>query len=267
MTDRTPPMSMAESNRRAADQADGLRRLFASNRHCLVPVVSNAEIDCPGILLERLANAFTALGARTLVVDAAENAPQPSELIDIDLPASIEKLSPTTAYLAARGVPRRRVDARGSSEAWLSQVESAAPWADVVLVHAEARDMARLLGQREVHPVLLASLAPASLTDAYAAMKLLAQRCGLMSFDLLVGVAGGPRRGRLVVERLASTADAFLGGVLRASAVIDRAEPLTTRGAPDLARLAAGQLMPTTLSLDAAPRLPRAGARRPSLSY
>lgn len=246
------PMRWSDSPTPPADQADGLRRLFASSRQCLVPVIGNAQIDCTGVLLERLAGAFTELGARVLVVDAADNAPTAHELVDIDLPACIERLGPSTAYLAARGVPRRHVDVRGSSEAWLWRVEAAAPWADVVLLHADPRDMARLLGRREVHPVLMASLAPASLTDAYAAMKLLAQRCGLMSFDLLVGMNDGPRRGRRMAERLAGTADAFLGAVLRHAAVIDRGHDLNSPSAPDLAQLAAGQLMPSTLMLDPA---------------
>lgn len=240
------------------DQADGLRRLFAGSRQCLVPVVANAHIDCTGVLLERLIGAFTDLGARALVVDAADSAPAAAELIDIDLRACIERLGSSTGYLAAREAPRRHVDARGSCESWLWSVEAAAPWADVVVVHAEARDLVRLLGQREVHPVLLASMAPASLTDAYATMKLLSQRCGLMSFDLLVGMRDAPRRGRRLGERLASTADTFLGTVLRDMAVLDTGVPLDTASPPDLARLAAGQLLPAPLMFDPASRATRA---------
>ena len=36
------------------DQADGLRRLFASARVCIVPVVSNPNVAFGGVMLERL---------------------------------------------------------------------------------------------------------------------------------------------------------------------------------------------------------------------
>jgi hypothetical protein len=231
-----PPSSMH------ADQADGLRRLFAGNRQQLVPVVANAQVACSGVLLERLSLAFAELGAHALVVDAADAAPKPHELVDIDLPACIERLGPGVSYLAARGLPRRHVNTRGSSEAWLGNVEQAAPFADVLIVHAEARDLCRLLGAREVCPILQATLDSASLTDAYAAMKLLSQRQGLMAFDLMVGMQSGPKRAKRVAERLASCADSFLGAVLRSYAAIDRDEPLNRPAPPLLSRLAADQL-------------------------
>jgi flagellar biosynthesis protein FlhG len=57
-----------------ADQADGLRRLFANGRRQrLVPVAFNAHVDCTPVLLERLAGAFVELGAHTLVIDAADS--------------------------------------------------------------------------------------------------------------------------------------------------------------------------------------------------
>ena len=225
-----------------ADQADGLRRLFAGRRQQVVPVVANAQVGCTGILLERLSLAFAELGAHALVVDAADAAPAPHELVDIDLPACIERLGRGVSYLAARGLVRRHVNTRGSSEAWLAAVEQAAPYADVIIVHAEARDLCRLLGAREVCPVLQATLESASLTDAYASMKLLSQRLGLMAFDLLVGMQAGPKRAQRVAERLASCADNFIGAVLRSHAAIDRDEPLDRPASPQLSRLAADQL-------------------------
>lgn len=225
-----------------ADQADGLRRLFAANRPQVVPVVANPQVACGAVLLERLSLAFSELGAQTLVLDAADTSPPAQELIDIDLPACIERLGPGMAYLAARGLPRRHVNTRGSSEVWLNSVEQAAPFADVIIVHAEARDLCRLLGTREVCPVLMAGLESVSLTEAYAAMKLLSQRSGLMAFDLMVGMSARPRRAQRVAERLASCADDFLAAVLRNWAPVDRDEPLNRPAPPALRRLAADQL-------------------------
>lgn len=226
-----------------ADQADGLRRLFAAGRRQrLVPVAFNAHVDCTPLLLERLAGAFIELGAHTLVVDAADSAPRANTMAEIDLASAIETLGPGMSYLAARGLPLRHVNSRGSCEAWLGAVEAAAAAADVILLHANARDLVRLLGRREVRPVLVTTVDPASLTDAYTSMKLLAQRSGLMTFDLLTGMAGAPKAAQRIAERLASCADSFLGAVVREAVWLDRRGPADTAATPALARLAAHQL-------------------------
>ncbi len=227
----------------ATDQADGLRRLFGGSSQRLVPVVHNPHVVCSGVLMERLSLAMAELGARILVVDAADNAPAAHELVDIDLPACIERLDDHVAYFAARGLPRRHVDMRGSSEAWLAAVEQAAPWADVIVLHAGARDLARMCGPREISPILLATVESPSLTDAYASMKLLSQRLGLRVFDLLVGMQARPRRAAAVGDRLATCADNFLGAVLRACVPVDRTEPLNQPASEPLSRLAAQQML------------------------
>ena len=76
-------------------------------------------------------------------------------------------------------------------KAFLQRVAEAAPQCDVVLVHASASDLCRLFARspdvERVRPLLLADDRPASVTHAYAAMKLLAQRAGLVVHDLLLG--------------------------------------------------------------------------------
>jgi len=240
---RSQPPSMDEWYT-PVDQAEGLRRLFAAGRRQrLVPVAFNAHVDCTPVLLERLAGAFTELGAHTLVIDAADSAPRANAMAEIDLPAAIESLGANMSYLAARGLPLRHVNTRGSCEAWLGAVETAAPQADVLLLHANARDLVRLLGRREVRPVLTTSLDPASLTDAYTSMKLLAQRSSLMTFDLLTGMAGAPKAAQRIAERLASCADSFLGAVVREAVWLDKRDPLDSPATPALARLATNQLL------------------------
>jgi flagellar biosynthesis protein FlhG len=241
---RSTPFTTVDEWYTPADQADGLRRLFAAGRRQrVVPVAFNAHADCTAILLERLAGAFSELGANTLVVDAADSAPRANNISEVDLAAAIEPLSDTLSYLAARGLPLRHVNTRGSCEAWLTAVEQAAPQADVLLVHANARDLVRLLGRREARPVLVTSLEPDSLTDAYTSMKLLAQRSGLMTFDLLTGMTGAPKAAQRVAERLADCADDFLGAVIREAVWLDRRDPITAAATPALARLAASQLL------------------------
>jgi flagellar biosynthesis protein FlhG len=219
------------------DQADGLRRMFAASRPRFVAVASNPHVAFAGVLLERLTTAFSTLGCKSLVVDAAESAPQPNELAALDLGACIEPLAAQVAYLAARGLPLRHVDARGSSEGLLHAVADAAPWADVIVVHAPASELSRLFSRRAIRPVLLAADHPTSVTHAYAAMKVLAGRNGLMAYDLLLSVdPASPRRDRIAAQ-LASCADRFLGTVLCDVARIDPASDVHDTPGAELLRL------------------------------
>lgn len=216
------------------DQADGLRRMFAAGRPRFVAVAGNPHVAFSGVLLERLTSAFAVLGKKTLVVDASETAPAPNELSVLDLAACIEPLSSDMGYLAARGLPLRHVDARGSSASLLQAVADAAPWADVVVMHAPAAELVRLFSQRAIRPVLLAADHPTSVTHAYASMKLLSGRSGWMTYDLMLSVdPQSPRRDRIAAQ-LASCADRFIGAVLRETALVD---PATDEHEPPSAEL------------------------------
>ena len=256
------------------DQADGLRRLFAHARVQIVPVVSNPHIAFGGVLLERLCAAFAEHGRHTLVVDAGERADEPSELALLDLADGVETLSAQVSYLAARGLPLRHVDAHGSSAPFLRAVVDAAPHADVLLVHASASELCRIFARQRAaafdfseqtaRPILLADDRPASVTHAYAAMKLLTQRAGLVVHDLLLGAASHSPRAERIAMQLATCADDFLGAVLRDWAAIDPAADPNLPPPPALRRLVM-QLLEATAqpaafasSTFASPATPRA---------
>lgn len=224
------------------DQADGLRRLFASRRVRHLALVHNPFVAYAGVAIERLTSAFAALGQHTLVVDAADSARAPNELAAIDLAACIEPLSPEVSFLAARGLPMRHVDTRGSTAGFLAALDDAAPRASVVLVHAGASDLARLFTGRAVRPILLADGGAESVTSAYAGMKVLAQRQGLLAYDLLVvGAPESPRAAKLA-RRIGDCGDRFLGAALHDWAVIDPSSAPESQVPAALARLSAAQL-------------------------
>lgn len=224
------------------DQAHGLRQLFAAQRQRFVPLVHNPHVAFGGVAMERLCAAFAENGLQTLVVDAADTASAAHELAQVDLSACIERLSGSVSYLAARGLPMRWLDARGATGGFLSALVEAAPRADVILVHAGASDIARLFARRTPRPILQAADRPDSLTHAYASMKLIAQRLGVMAFDLVVAADGASPRVPRIADSLADCADRFLGAALADWALAD------PTGDPDepvpaaLRRLAAGQL-------------------------
>lgn len=231
------------------DQADGLRRLFAGSRTCVLPVVSNPNVAFGGVMLERLCTAFAEHGRHTLVVDAAERAAEHAEMALLDLAECIEALSPQVSYLAARGLPLRFVDSTGSTAGFLQSLMSAAPQCDVLLVHASASDLCRLFARNadldRVRPLLLADDRPASVTHAYAAMKLLTQRAGLVVHDLLLGAAKHSPRSERIAMQIATCADDFLGAVLRDWVRIDPAGEATEPPSPELRRLVREQLRTT----------------------
>ena len=218
------------------DQATGLRRLFSAAQTRFIAVAANPDVAFAGLALERLASVCATAERKVLVVDAARGVPR--EMAAVDLSACIEPLGDNLSYLAAQGLPVRYVNTRGSCEAFLEAITDAAPEVSVVIVHAPAPELGRLFAQRAVRPLLVAADHPASVTSAYANMKWLAQRHGLMAFDLLlVAAANSPRTPR-IAEQLAVTAERFCGAVLHDWAAIDPAAHAEWPRA--LMRLAAG---------------------------
>lgn len=220
------------------DQAHGLRRLFAASKTRFVPVVSNPGVVGAGVLLEGLCAAFSELNLQTLVVDAGEASPAPSELAQVALSNCIERLSPRVSYLAARGLPMRFINAQGSAASFLDALATAAPDADVILLHAPAAELARVVAQREVRPLLLADTDPRSVTEAYAGMKWLTQRAGLMVYSLLMACHPQLRVATRIAQQLHSCADGFLGAVLRDWACLDPRNAHHAPLSPELRHLA-----------------------------
>lgn len=269
----TPPPQTAMHDtvvRPPADQAHGLRRLFgaaAAQPVAHLALVANPHVGFSGVVLERLTTVLAALGQHTLVVDAAESSPAPHELAALDLREAIEPLSPQVSYLAARGLPLRHVDTRGSSAHFLERVLQAAPGCQVLLVHAGASELARLYDRRALRPLLLAAEQPQSLTHAYAAMKLLATRRALLSFDLLLSAAPGSRRAGAIAQRLASCAESFLGAALHDWAAVDPASDVRDHPGAALCALVAAQLQLPHDSLELpAPAAPPAPRSLPAVS-
>lgn len=231
----------ASSKPAPLDQADGLRRLFKGRRRRVLPLVANPHVAFSGMVLDRVAALLAAQGHQVLVVDAGACSPAPKELARLDLAACIERLSPRVAYLAARGLPLAHVDTRGCSGAFIDRLQEAMPQADVMLLHADASDLARLLMRREARPLLIGADHPESIKHAYAACKLLSQRCGLMTFDLLLAAAPQSPRALDIAASLAHCAENFLGAVLHDWALVDPAGDLREPTDDSLRRVIAAQ--------------------------
>lgn len=242
------------------DQADGLRRMFAGRVRRFIPLVANPHVPFGSVALERVTTVFAAAGVPVLLVDASDRSPALHDAAWIDLATCIERLDEHTYYLAARGLPRRHVNVRGSAEALLQVLSNAAPQAAVVVIYGEPADLARIFQHAEVRPLLLCGDHPESAKHAYAAAKVLARRCGLMTFDLLMCAAPHSRPARAVATSLAECLENFLGAVLYASALVDPAADVADPPTPDLAELLSQQLqIALSPSLPAAATAPAAG--------
>jgi flagellar biosynthesis protein FlhG len=228
--------------RQANDQAAGLRRLFGKSRKRCLALVENDQAPCGALVIDRLTQAAAALGLHTLVADAADSAPAPREMALIDLGACIERVSADVSYVAARGLPIRHVDSRGRCAAFLDALELAAPQADLVLVHANTTDLARMFAARAVRPILIGADTPRAMTEAYANLKRLTQRPGWLAHDLLiVADPQGPRTARLG-ESLAECAERFLGAAIHDCVVVDPRDETSTPADDRLIHLLRAQL-------------------------
>lgn len=252
------------------DQAASLRRLFARREAravAFLPVVANPHVAAGGVLLERLCTGLGERGLATLVVDAAETASEPHELARVDLGACVEPLAADVRFLAARGLALASVDALGSARPFLRRLLDAAPDADVIVVHAGAADLCRMFGRthrragvaaapaasddplaalddegRAPCPVVMADDGMASVTHAYASMKLLARRAGLAVTDLLLACdPAAPRTARIACQ-LAACAEGFVGAASRRSACVDPTVDPHLPTSDDLRRLLDAQL-------------------------
>lgn len=243
------------------DQAEGLRQMFAGRAGArqVLAVAANAHVAPSALALDRLAAGLSELGRQVLVVDAADSAPAPNELSRLDLTAGMELLRPGVAYLPARGLPRQYVDARGSAARFVEALFDAVPSADVLLLHAEAGDLARVLARRVARPLLLAADHPESLKLAYANCKLLRQRTGLATFDLVLLASARSPRVASIVDSLRGVADTFIGALVGDWALIDPAAPAWT---PTTASDAAAASPAFADSADAADLSPPAAAAR-----
>jgi hypothetical protein len=271
-TTNTVPQGKAQpGNSRMADQAEGLRQMFATRVLRFVPVVANPGTSCGGLVLERLCTAYASLGLHTLVVDASQQARQPAELAEFDLSEGVEALSTHVSYMAARGLPLRFADARGRCDALLDALGDASPQADVVLVHASASELVRVFAARakghNLRPLLFTNDLAEGLRDAYAAVKVMSQRGNWMAYDLLVCASTRSQQAQAVAERLARCSDDFLGVAQRSWQLLDPREPAMLDPRPRFLELAGHLLqgaLPHALGDTAFDQLMSPGAALPS---
>lgn len=253
------------------DQAQGLRQMFAARVLRFIPVVANTRSSAGGLVLERLCAAYAAWGLNTLVVDAGEQARVPSELAEFDPSEGIERLSDHVSYMAARGLPLKFADARGSCSSLLDALADASARSDVILVHASASELVRIFADRgrlhNLRPLVFTNDLAEGLTDAYAAVKVLSQRGGWMAYDLLMCAPRHSQQADQVIRRLSQCSDQFLGAAQRVALRLDPLEPASVDPDARFMELAAGLLhcaLPHTLGETAFDHLLSPGAALPA---
>jgi hypothetical protein len=155
------------------------------------------------------------------VVDAGDASPALPESAVWGLGSALERLSPTMAYLPARGLPRRCIDVHGSSACLIDELTRVMPQADALLIHAGPMDLVRMLKGHVLRPVIACGGDLDAVKEAYATVKLLAQRLGWVTFDLLVLSGRGDVPAHRIADALAQCAERHAGCTLRTWTVID----------------------------------------------
>lgn len=201
------------------DQASGLRRLFAADRPRVVSLVSNPQVTWSGMLIEHVGRAAVRLGFHPLILDAADTAPQAGEWCLADGGGLVAHRHVQASYLGSRGLLRRTLMAGRSGDQLVDAAFAAAPWADVLIVHAPADDLAGLHGPQAWSPLMMVDTRVDSLVQAYAALKRLSRR-GLPTWSLMIEASAHPVLGPRLASRLDDSARRFLSWGLHRAIVV-----------------------------------------------
>lgn len=201
------------------DQAAGLRRLFAAEGPRVVSLVSNPQVTWSGVLIEHVGRAAARLGFHPLILDAAETAPPADEWGRADLRGAVAHRHPEGSYLGSRGWLRHHLAAGRSGPQLLEAAGATAPWADLLIVHAPADDLAGLHGPKPWWPLLMVDTRADSLVQAYAGLKRLSRRF-LPGWSLMVDASAHPVLGPRLAGRLDDQARRFLSWPLHRAIVV-----------------------------------------------
>ena len=229
------------------DQAAGLRNLFVRKQVRFVPVVANPYVARSSVMMEQLCHAIGNMDLRALVVDASRTAGASAYQPQRRSRLAAERLAPGLGYLdvsdmAVQDAVPAAPAAQQPAQAFLHEVASTMPDADVVLVHAAAPDLLHLFsrhrdGGNAPRFVLLCDERPPAVTSAYAALKLLATRGGMMAHNLLLSSLRGARVAVALSAHLARCAHQFLGALQHHAAWVDPACPDSDANLPAMHRL------------------------------
>ncbi len=220
------------------DQADGLRRLFATPDVACVLVPENQAVAHADVAIERLTSAFTSQGLNALIVDAGSSAREAHELTAIDLAACVEAIAPRVSYLAARGLALLHAADHDATHPWQTTLAEAAPGADVLLVHAPASQLARLLVSSAARPVLLVDESAGSLDQVLSTLHLLRRYRPALAYDLLVVGDEAASHTFHIGHALTALRADLPSTQLQSWAVILPAQAAGSRASGDLQRLA-----------------------------
>lgn len=214
------------------DQAHGLRRLFARQTVRLLPLVASAGWPDAQALALDLAMRWAQDGRHVLVLDglSAQRSPWVDEATAWDLDHVLQAqvsfedaaqaVVPGVWLMAAQeGLPSLVRD--GHAARSVLQAAAQLPQGiDMVILLAGAPIVAALCAGEAVLPLVLGGDAPADMTDAYLALKILATEGGLSRCGLVLTDRGAPARVQMAAQRITTCAQRFLGGDVHLAATV-----------------------------------------------
>lgn len=209
------------------DQAEGLRRLLSGDFVRIVTLTSGRRGVGKTTALINLAAALAKRGKQVMVLDEHQGAHSVVGMLGLtpyyDLGHVVRRertleqvmLSGPEGIMvvpAGKGVQSLAALGTEEQESLVRAFGQLAQPVDVVLVDAVAGVASHVLppslAAQEV--VLVVDPRPASLTDAYALIKVLNQGFALRSFHIMVNRVAGPEEGEAVFRNVAAVASRFL---------------------------------------------------------
>jgi flagellar biosynthesis protein FlhG len=209
------------------DQADGLRRMSARRPVKVIAVTSGKGGVGKTNVSVNLAVAMARMGRQTLLLDADLGLANADVMLGLRPHADLSQVlsgeldledilleGPEGLWIvpAASGVSRMAQLSPLEQSGLISAFSTLPINVEVLVVDTAAGIDSRVLGFcQAAHEVLVVVCdEPASLTDAYALIKVLAQERNVKRFQILANAVNSPEHGRKLFEKLLAVCEKFL---------------------------------------------------------
>lgn len=206
-----------------ADQADGLRRLFAAQQVRVLPIAGGIEANERAQLAGLLALALGAAGLKVAVLDQSKGLvaralglrPRYELMHLIEGHCRFDQAAETAAHgvrilSAARGMASLAAEPDAASRLH-ALLDGAPARHELVIVNMEdASIAASLMPEGEGEMLILAQPSQEALTRCYMRIKTLVQHAGQRRFRLLMTGVRDARQGELAARQLCEVARRFL---------------------------------------------------------
>lgn len=204
---------------RGYDQADGLRRMFSTDRPRLIEIVAGRAGVGRTLVAVNLGIALARSGRHTLLVDCTDRAGESRALRYLSLRGSATGAAGAHDPIALPGwngfavLPLRLSDSErvnGAARAAATNILAQASGLDCVLVSSAVADSLLLPTEQRRDVLVVLSRAASSITDAYALIKRMSLHGAHCRFQVVVNRASSDSEAHRIFQNMARVAQGYL---------------------------------------------------------